>query len=340
VFLRRDLSAIIALGATGLAIALLMVLEPAPDVALVQIVVDILAVVILTLALIRIPREQRQAAQMYSLDEPSSGMLRDGVVAIAAGLFAAGLTIVALTTRPRFSAPTPFYEANAKALAGAKDIVGAIVVDFRAFDTLVEIAVFGLAGLGIYALLRYAAKRATRAQWQTVEGDQDTTWLSTRGIGGGETSSFLHALAYLSLPVSMLIAIVHILYGHDQPGDGFTAGVIISLAIGFWYVIFGFEGVKQRLAWLRPHRLIASGLLLALATATSAQLIVGAFFSHVDYGVLLGIQLPEGVNFSSALLFELSICLSVLGSGSLILDTLGHPQDDPGDEYQVRRQDD
>ena len=54
---------------------------------------------------------------------------------------------------------TPFYEANAKTLTGARDIVGAIVVDFRALDTLVEIAVFALAGLGITMLLRQAARR-------------------------------------------------------------------------------------------------------------------------------------------------------------------------------------
>lgn len=332
VFLRRDLSAIVALGVTGMAIALLMVLEPAPDVALVQVVVDILAVVILTLALTRIPRKQRQAAQIYHDDEASGGTRRDALIAGIAGVFAAGLTLVALTTRPRFTAATPFYEANAKVLTGAKDIVGAIVVDFRAFDTLIEIAVFSLAGLGIYALLRYAAKHPVDPGWADEDEAGDPDWLNTRGIGGQETSSFLHALAYLSLPISMVIGIVHILYGHDQPGDGFTAGVIISLAIGFWYIIFGFEGVKQRLSWLRPHRLIGAGLLLALATASSAHFLAGTFFGHVDYGSLLGIQLPRGVNFSSSLLFEFSIALAVLGSASLIIDTLGHPQDEPHEE--------
>ncbi len=259
-------------------------------------------------------------------------MRRDAIVAAIAGAFAAGLTLVALTTRPRLTAVTPYFEANAKTLTGAKDIVGAIVVDFRAFDTLIEIAVFSLAGLGIYALLRYAAKGDEEPGWSDKRDGGESDWLKTRGIGGKETSSFLHALAYLSLPVSMVIAIVHILYGHDQPGDGFTAGVIVSLAIGFWYVIFGFEGVKPRLSWLRPHRFIGAGLLLALAAATSAYFIAGTFFGHVDYGVLLGIRLPSGVNFSTSLLFEFSICLAVLGSASLIIDTLGHPQDEPCDE--------
>ena len=60
IVLRRDFDAILALGASGLSVAVIMVLEPAPDVALVQVVVDILSVVILMLALTRLPHEQRR----------------------------------------------------------------------------------------------------------------------------------------------------------------------------------------------------------------------------------------------------------------------------------------
>ena len=51
IFLRRDLFAILALSVSGLAVAVWFALEPAPDVALVQIVVDLLATVILVLSL-------------------------------------------------------------------------------------------------------------------------------------------------------------------------------------------------------------------------------------------------------------------------------------------------
>jgi multicomponent K+:H+ antiporter subunit A len=329
ILLRRDLSAIIALGAAGLAVALVMVLEPAPDVALVQIVVDILAMVILTIALSKIPRAQRQAAQLASSLERGKGIRFDVLIASFSGFLVGVLTFAALVTRPRISTATAYYEANAKLLAGAKDIVGAIVVDFRAFDTLIEIAVFSLAGLGISAILQKAA-HAPHGESLENRGSYlpFLDRVQTTGISGGQTSSFLHALAYLSLPLSLVIASIHVLYGHDQPGDGFTAGVIISLAIGFWYVIFGYEGVRSRLTWLKPVPLIGSGVILALATAFSSWLISGVFFGHVDYDALLGIRLPAGVDFSSALLFEISILLAVLGSATLILDSLGHPGED------------
>ena len=115
------------------------------------------------------------------------------------------------------------------------------------------------------------------------------------------------------------------MYGHDQPGDGFTAGVIISLALGFWYVVFGYHEVRRRLFWLRPAPLIGGGLLLAIASAVSAALVSGAFLGHVDFGQQLGLPLPQGFNLSTSFLFEVAICLAVLGSASYLLDTLGHP---------------
>jgi multicomponent K+:H+ antiporter subunit A len=328
IVLQRDFSAIVAMGASGLGIAVLMALEPAPDVALVQVVVDILAMVILVLALTRLPRVQRRRAQTLAFQHEKLSLLRDGVIALAGGAVVAFVALTGLTTRPRESLVTPFYEANAKALTGARDIVGAIIVDFRALDTLVEIAVFSLAGMGIYTLLRHAARQAGDRGDQVEELPPPVSRLvHTAGIGGRETSPFVHALAYASLPLAMLIAAVHLMYGHNQPGDGFTAGVIISLALGFWYVVFGYHEVKRRLVWARPVPLIGGGILLVLVSATTAALVTGSFFSPLDFGKLMGLPLPTGFHLSTSFLFEVAICLAVLGSASYILDTLGHPGD-------------
>jgi NADH:ubiquinone oxidoreductase subunit 5 (subunit L)/multisubunit Na+/H+ antiporter MnhA subunit/multisubunit Na+/H+ antiporter MnhB subunit len=324
--LPRDFWAVVALGSSGMAVAILMVLEPAPDVALVQLVADILTVVILVLALARLPRSQRQRANDLMFLQSRASLVRDSLIAVAAGAVVALVTLVGLTSRPRTSAVTPYYEDTAKVLAGTKDIVGAILVDYRALDTLIEIAVFGLAGLGVYTLLRHASVKAgdhnesDATDRQSIAGAQDVF-----GIAGAETSSFVHALAYVSLPLAMVIGLVHIMYGHDQPGDGFTAGVIISLAIGFWYVVFGFRQVRRQLTWLRSAPLIATGLLLAIASGTAAACHTGSFLGHVDWGEVIGISLPRGFALSTSFLFEVAICLTVLGSASYILDTLGRP---------------
>jgi multicomponent K+:H+ antiporter subunit A len=117
-----------------------------------------------------------------------------------------------------------------------------------------------------------------------------------------------------------------VLYGHDQPGDGFTAGVITSIGIGFWYVVFGFDETRQRLGWLRPSRLIGGGILLAILSAVGSAVVTGSFFANADFGHLLGLPLPKGVHLSTSFIFESAIGLSVVGSVTHMLNALGHPE--------------
>jgi NADH:ubiquinone oxidoreductase subunit 5 (subunit L)/multisubunit Na+/H+ antiporter MnhA subunit len=325
VVLRRDLYAILALGASGLSMALLMVLEPAPDVALVQIIVDILLVVILVLTLTRLPKSQRDKAWELTYRQSRPGLLRDGLIAAASGGILFLITLNALASRPRVSQVTPFYAENAKPLAGATDIVGAIVVDFRALDTLVEISVFAMAGLGVYTLIRYASRRAGDPE-QPAPGPAGKELLST-GIGGGRASPLIRLAATFIMPVSMMLAATHLIYGHDQPGDGFTAGVIIGLSVGLWYVVFGYEETRQRLPWIKPMGLISLGLGLAFLNAFTPTLFGYPILAHFDYGKLIGLPLPRGLSLNTALFFEFAICLSVLGGVIAMLNALGHPRD-------------
>jgi len=330
IFLRRDLLAILALGSSGLSVAVLMILEPAPDVALVQVIVDLLLVVILILTLTRLPRAQRERAWELTYQQSRPGLARDALLAIGGGILIASITLIAMTSRSRLSQVTPYYEQNAKPLAGATDIVGAIVIDFRGLDTLLEISVFTIAGLGVLMLIRYASRYAGD------RGDQSPTptgkELPTRGIGGRRASPMIQMTAQLSLPISMMIAATHIMYGHDQPGDGFTAGVIVGLAISFWYIVFGYHEAQQRLRWSRPIPLIGLGLLFGIVNALVPMLLGKEIFSHVDYGKLLNLPTPHGFSLSTALFFELAICLSVLGGVMAVLNALGHPTDQEQEE--------
>ena len=324
VFLQRDFWAILAAGASGLGMALLMALEPAPDVALVQIVVDILTLVILVLALSRIPIRQRQAAHEVTFRQTPYGLVRDSLVAAASGLVVMLITFEALSARPHDSVLTPYFAANAEPLTGSKSIVGAIIVDFRALDTLIEITVFSIAGLGIFMLLRHAARKHGDVFPHEVGGLREDLPLGL-GVQGGRVSPLIRTLAYLILPISLIIGVLHILYGHDQPGDGFTAGVIISLAIGFWYVVFGYLETRRMLRWIRPSGFIGAGILLILISGGVGVFVKGRFLANVDFGHFLGSALPKGVHLGTSLLFELAICLSVVGSVAHMVNTLGIP---------------
>jgi multicomponent K+:H+ antiporter subunit A len=329
IFVKRDLPAIIAVGASGLSVAILMVLEPAPDIALVQVVVDILLTIILVLLLTRLPRLQREQADEFTYMQSKGGLLRDALIATGAAAVMTFVVLGLLVTRPRQSLVTPFYEQVAQPLTGARDIVGAIVLDFRAFDTFFEIAVFGIATIGIYTLLRYASREAGDEEQETLQDfiTSGDNLPKTMGIGGLRSSPFVRVLAYAILPLSLIVAVTHVAYGHDQPGDGFTAGVIVSLAVGLWYVVLGYRDTKARLSWLRSIDLIGFGLLLVVINSTASALITGALFAPVDYSEILRIPLPPGFHLSSSFIFEVAIFLTVLGGATLIIDTLGRPTD-------------
>jgi multicomponent K+:H+ antiporter subunit A len=340
VIIRRDLYAIIALGSSGLAMAVLIVLEPSPDVALVQVVVDLLSTVVLVLALSRLPRAQRERAEQLNAAQGRPAFARDVILSVTGGAIVFAMCSYAFLTRPRESIVTPYYEQNSKPLTGAADIVGAIVVDFRGFDTMIEITVFSMAGVGVYTLLRYAMKKREQISADGLgsagDEDQDALLLASApklpstitGIGGLRTSPFVHAMAYVALPVALVLAFVQMVYGHDQPGDGFTAGVTLALAVAFWYVVFGYEWTKQRLGVLRPSLLIGAGIMTVMLGSIAPALLGGAFFAPFDFGAALGLPLPKGFYFSTSFLFEVAICLAVLGSGIFIIDTLGHPERD------------
>jgi NADH:ubiquinone oxidoreductase subunit 5 (subunit L)/multisubunit Na+/H+ antiporter MnhA subunit/multisubunit Na+/H+ antiporter MnhB subunit len=324
VILERDLPAIIAVGASGLSVAVLMMLEPAPDIALVQVVVDILMTIILVLLLTRLPRLQREKAAEFTFLQSRPSLIRDGLIAGGSALIVTGIVFIMLISRPRDSVVTPYYERFAEPLTGAKDIVGAIILDFRALDTLLEITVFGVAALGVYTLLRYASREAGDYESIIIER---VKLPKTMGIGGLHSSPFVRVLAYVILPLSLIIGFIHVAYGHDQPGDGFTAGVIISLAVGFWYVVFGYRDTKKLLPWLKSIKLISVGILLIIVTGVVSASITGILFAPVDFGMMIGIEFPKDFHFSTGLLFEIAIALTVLGGASLVIDTLGRPKD-------------
>ena len=327
VLLTNDFFAILAFGGSGLGVAVLMALEPAPDVALVQIVVDILLVIILVLALTQLPGRKLRQAQQIVMNRRRTGLLRDAFISIIFGVVVMSMSLVALLTRPRISAVSPYFANTAKA-TGSKSIVGAILTDFRGIDTLNEIVVFSIAGLGIYTLIWFAARKFSGSEsFKDLGGEASGTVFKTLGIGGSKIAPLIGTLAKIVLPLAMIIGICDLLYGHDQPGDGFTAGVIISIGIGFWYVVFGYHETRRHLTWIKPSAFIGWGLLIAILSGIAGVIINGSFFSGVDFGKMLGLPLPKSVHLSTSVLFEVAIMLSVVGSVTHMINTLGHPEE-------------
>jgi multicomponent Na+:H+ antiporter subunit A len=89
----------------------------------------------------------------FAVLSPPRARLRDGVIALLAGGMMTIFVMIATSVQfhPSIS---DYFAANSVPLAHGRNIVNVILVDFRALDTLGEITVLGVAGIGVYALLK------------------------------------------------------------------------------------------------------------------------------------------------------------------------------------------
>lgn len=148
------LTAIIALGIQGFAVAVIFLLFGAPDLSFTQFMVETLSVVILTLVMTRLrlsPSDHRGLGQK----------LMDGTIAIACGTGFA-LFLMRATQASFDNRLTDFYNTYSKAIAHGANVVNVIIVDFRGTDTLGEIAVVMITGLAILALIRIRPAAAVK----------------------------------------------------------------------------------------------------------------------------------------------------------------------------------
>ena len=67
--------------------------------------------------------------------------------------------MLAARANPGVSRLAQYFNENSLVAAHGRNIVNVILVDFRGFDTLGETSVLGIAGLGIYALLKLRPKK-------------------------------------------------------------------------------------------------------------------------------------------------------------------------------------
>jgi multicomponent Na+:H+ antiporter subunit A len=140
------LIAILALGVQGAAVALVFLLFAAPDLAFTQLMVEILSVIILTLVMTRLRLDERDP-------RPLEDWTRDGVLALVCG-GAVSLILLMVLSGPLDTAVSDFFAATSVPIAHGANIVNVILVDYRGFDTLGEIAVVMAAAMAVVALLR------------------------------------------------------------------------------------------------------------------------------------------------------------------------------------------
>jgi multicomponent Na+:H+ antiporter subunit A len=169
VFARNRFGAAMLLGGTGYGLAIVYLVQGAPDLAITQFLVETLTIVVFLLVLARLPSEFAPAPAW------APRIVRIGI-ATAVGVTVAVFALSATGSRTEPSVGED-YVALSEPEAGGRNVVNVILVDFRGFDTLGEITVLAVAGAGVVNLVRAARRQQRRKNLDDgkIDGDRDVT---------------------------------------------------------------------------------------------------------------------------------------------------------------------
>ncbi|SEA29756.1 monovalent cation/H+ antiporter subunit A [Acidovorax soli] len=333
------LAALTLAGGAGLCTCITFLWFSAPDLALTQIVVEIVTTVLILLGLRWLPKRDEALRIATSAEQATTRWrrLRDMVLALAAGGGMAWLAF-AMISRPFPDSTSTFFLENALTQGGGTNVVNVMLVDFRGFDTFGEIVVLGVVALTVYALLRrFRPARETMdlpEQQRNMPADLQTDLLNPRHAADTAVGYLMvpAVLVRLLLPFATVVAFYLFMRGHNEPGGGFVAGLVFSVALLLQYIVSGTAWVEAHLP-LYPRRWIGNGLLFALGTGLGA-IVVGYPFltSHTFH---LNLPLLGDIHVASAMFFDMGVFTLVVGSSLLILTAIAH-QSVRGHRYHAR----
>ncbi|WP_312684957.1 monovalent cation/H+ antiporter subunit A [Stenotrophomonas chelatiphaga] len=291
---KQRLLAVLLVGGVGLMVAMTFVFLSAPDLALTQLLVEMVTLVLMLLGMNYLPAQsvtERSTLRKY----------RDAGIALVAGVGLAALAYTAMTLPPN----TMAGEMLARSLPEAygSNVVNVILVDFRGFDTFGEITVFGIAALVVHAMLR----RSRMAPEQIMPGPPIKLPVPAD-------------LAQIMFPLTLTVSIFMFLRGHNSPGGGFIAGLILAVPLLIQYVIQGTASVESRFGF-DYVRCIGIGLLIAVASGSASMLFGVPFLTsgHLD----LHLPVIGDVPLASAIGFDTGVYLVVFGGAMLMLSMMG-----------------
>ncbi|GAD54931.1 LOW QUALITY PROTEIN: pH adaptation potassium efflux system a [Limimaricola cinnabarinus LL-001] len=300
---RNRLAVLMLMGIIGLMVSVGFNHFSAPDLALTQISVEVVTIILLLLALNFLPNTTPN----------ESGALRrtrDAIIAGAGGIAATALTWTILSTEFPIAPISDYHLANSYKGGGGDNVVNVILVDFRGFDTFGEIIVLGIAALVIYALTEALLSSTVRRRLLN-RGYEETQ-------AGDAHPLMMVVLTRVMMPVILMVGVYIFLRGHNSPGGGFVAGLVVAIAVVTQYMASGFAWAARRQRY-PYHGIIGAGVFVAGLTGIGAWL-AGQPFLTSAFGYF---RIPpmEEFELATAMGFDLGVFLAVVGAVMLSLES-------------------
>jgi multicomponent K+:H+ antiporter subunit A len=300
------------LGGAGVITCLTFAWFSAPDLAVTQLLVEVVTTVLLLLGLRWLPKRREEIAA----DKLAPARLRriwDMVIASVSGLGIASIAYV-MMSRPLVPNIGDWFLRNAYHEGGGTNVVNVILVDFRAFDTFGEISVLAIVGITVYGLLRRFRPGAESAGLPDEQLGEEAKALTDYLLVPSVIMRWM-------FPVMIVMSAYLFFRGHDLPGGGFSAGVTLAIALLLQYLASSVRWVESRITIL-PIRWMGLGLLTSCGTGIGAWLFGYPFLTaHAQY---LDLPLLGKVPAATAMLFDIGVYALVVGATVLMLIAIAH----------------
>jgi multicomponent Na+:H+ antiporter subunit A len=359
---RRRLKAVVLTGVSGFSVATLFWMHGAPDLALTQVLVETVTLVVFVLVLRRLPA-------YFSVRPLVASRWFRLAIGIAAGVVVGGLAILMPAARTAVPVSVDFPE-EAYVWGGGKNVVNVTLVDIRAWDTMGEISVLLVAATGVASLIFVGRgrggegeraqdarprtvwrveqdvmaplRRAARDRRSAVEaagGPRRThdEWLRAGSTMHPYRRSVIFEIATRLLFHTMVVFAAFLLFsGHNAPGGGFAAGLVVGIALAVRYLAGGRFELGEA-APVHPGLLLGSGLFLSAGVGLVALLAGGSVLESVI--LEWDVPLLGHVKLVTSLFFDLGVFLVVVGLVLDLLRSLGAEIDRHAEESEADEDD-
>ncbi|MBN2250674.1 MAG: sodium:proton antiporter [Candidatus Altiarchaeota archaeon] len=187
--------------------------------------------------------------------------------------------------------PASHYLTNTAAETGARNVVAAILFDYRAFDTLGESTVIFTTVCGVSML--FSRRKFHRSS-------SGLSFISKRGIG-------------LIVPFILMYASAIVLAGHLSPGGGFQGGTIFATVTVLMCVVYGSNFESTHFPPGKKDLLESAGALLFTGVGFFGIVAGTGFLSNLSAGFPAG---EPGTIFSAGAIPLLNIAVALkVGAG-------------------------
>lgn len=327
---RSRLAATVALSAVGILAVLQIQALGAPDVMLTQLLVESLTVIVIMLVLQRLPRTFASVSARHRRRALVIGSLTGA---------SAGLGTWLLSGRRDRSALGTYYLEHAYEITGGHNVVNVILVEFRALDTFGEVAVLGMTGVALIAVISSVRNRfidpgpdVDHREPPPEPAFRDA--IARRALTDPNANAVpVQVMVRITFPILSVLSLVLFLRGHNDPGGGFISALVGSAIVALLYLS------TPRDRTIGPPRLpvflIGGGLLFSIAVGIWALIAKGSFLTalHADW---------FGVHVTTSVLFDVGVYAAVLGLILITFNLLGSSEDSgvtPGTDATRERAD-